>query len=735
MKPIEHRAAGGRRRAYCTSIVLFGVAAAAYGAGSSTPSRLEEVVVVGAKVERPLWAIPAPVTIIDRARLENEQVHALGDVTRYEAALDTEVATPRFGATGITIRGIGGNRVAIEFDGVPMPQQFDIGNFANSSRLTLDPAIVKRIEILRGPASALYGSDAIGGVMVIESVDAHDLVAPGRQHYVGVNGGWFGADHSVLGQGTYAWAQGNDGVVASFSYRGGDEPDNQARGVRRDRNDYDQGQGFAKWTHDFAHGGELRASADYYRRQTDSLLQGMLGYAPRFTSTTHLTGDDEQTHWRTTLNYTLPSIGWLDEGSVMLYRQDNSTRQLTDEERAGPRGATLALERNFKLRERGYGGELRTRWDFATAMLRHILVAGVEWDEQRLTESRTGLSTNLSTGVATTTLLGEVFPLRDMPVSDTTKIGIYLQDEIGLGPVTLMPGLRWDHFDLRAQTDSIFVDPTRMSDLEDDALTFRLGLTWRVIEPLALYANYAEGFRAPPAADVNMFFDVAALGYRSLPNPDLQPEESRNIEGGFRWASAATRLEAGAYYARYRDFIESRALLGLDPVSGLTLFQSRNLARASVYGIEAALSQQLAVVHPALRSLSVESSVHWSHGNDDLADRPLNSVQPLKALFALRWQAAPWPLAADLRITHYGHQDRTDFSATPFFVPPARTLIDLVAHWTPRPQLSCHFGLYNLGDQRFWSYSETRNYLPDDPRVELASWPGLHANFTVSLRF
>ncbi len=730
----ELGATGENRSAYFTFLVLSGLTATTQGAAAVATSRLEEVVVVGAKVERPLWATPAPVTIIDRARLEHEQVQSLGDVTRYEAALETDVDTPRFGATGITIRGIGGNRVALEFDGAPLPQQFNVGNFADSSRLSLDPAVIKRIEILRGPASALYGSDAIGGVMVIESVDAFDLVGPGRRHYFGSNGGWFGGDHSVQGQGTYAWAQDNDGIVASFSYRSGDEPDNQARGVRRDRVDYDQQQSFAKWTHAYANGSELRVSADYFRRQADSELRALPGYE-RFVNTTRLVGDDLQLRWRTVLNYTLPSIGWLDEGSVTLYRQDNDTRQLTDENRTGARNTPLLLERNFKLRERGYGGELRTRWNFDTAMLEHVLVAGVEWDEQRLTESRSGLSTNLRTGALSTTLLGEVFPLRDMPVSDTTKIGLYGQDEIGLGPLSLIPGIRWDHFDLRAKTDGMFVDPTRMTDLEDDALTLRLGLTWRVIEPLALYANYAEGFRAPPTADVNLLLDVASLAYRSLPNPDLEPEESRNFEGGLRWASTYTRFEAGAYHARYRNFIESRARLGVDPVTGYTLFQSRNLARASVYGIEAALRQELAAVHPALRSLSIESSVHWSHGDDDVTDRPLNTVLPLKALFALRWQATPWPLAADLRVTHYARQNRTDFSTGPFFVPPARTLVDLVAHWTPRPRLRCHFGLYNLGDQRFWSYPEARRYAPADPRVEIASWPGVHANFTVSLQF
>lgn len=706
----------------------------AQAASADAPSHLEEIVVVGAKTERPRWTVPAPVTVITQERLAMEQAQGLGDISRYEASLESDVDTPRFGATGLSIRGIGGNRVALEFDGVPLPQQFNVGNFADSSRLSLDPAIIKRIEILRGPASALYGSDALGGVMVIDSVDGRDLVAPGRTHYVGGNAGYFGGNDSAMGQGTYAYAQASDALVTSFSYRSGDEPDNRARGVADDRVDFYQWQSFSKWTHDFSNGSTLRTSLDYFRRAADSDLHALLGFG-RFATTSRLGGDDQQDRWRTAVTYTLPRIGWMDEGSVTLYRQDDSTRQFTDEERLGPTGHALFLERNFKLRERGYGGEARTRWNFVTGPLEHVLVSGVEWDDSRLTESRTGLSTDRVTGIASTTLLGERFPLRDMPVSDSTEVGVYGQDEIILGRVSIVPALRWDHFDLNAKTDSIFTDQSRMTDLEDDDLTLRLGATWRVVDALALYANYAEGFRAPPAADVNLYLDLAALNVRALPNPDLKPERSRNAEAGFRFDWRGTRFEAGAYYARYEDFIESRARLGVDPVSGAQLFQSRNLAEASIYGVEAEFEQQLGALWPRLEDFRLASSMHWAHGTNEVSKQPLNTVTPMKALFSLRWQPSAWPFAADLHVTHYAHQNRTDFSTAPFFVPPARTVVDLIMHWAPSPHASCHLGLYNLGNQRVWSYAEVRRLAPDDPRVEIASWPGVHANFTVNLRY
>lgn len=692
----------------------------------------EEVVVVGTKTERPRWSVPAPVTVITPARMNAEQTQTLGEISRYEPALDMEVDTPRFGGTGLAIRGVGGNRIALEFDGVPLPQQFSVGAFADSSRLTLDPALLRRVEILRGPASALYGSDAIGGVMVMESVDAHELVEPGRQHYVGGNAGYFGSNGSGLGQATYAYANGSDGVVGSFSYRSGNEPDNEAQGVPDDRVEFDQWEAFGKWTHAFDAGGELRASADYFRRQTDSEMFAQLGYG-RQANSTSLTGDDEQHRWRGVLDYTLPPLPWIDEGNVMLYRQDNITQQGTEEVRNGPPRTQLLLDRRFKIRERGYGGELRLRKSFTTGPLTHIVVGGAEWDEARMSEARQGRQLNLRTGASTNVLLGERFPLRDMPITDSTETGVYAQDEIVFGRFGLVGGLRWDRFELDARTDDVFTDPARLTDLDNDDVSFRVGSTLRLAEQLGLYVNYAEGFRAPPAADVNLYLDLATFNYRAIPNPDLRPERSRNIEGGLRFDNGSTRFEAGAYSADYDDFIESRARLGVDAASGALIFQSRNIEEASIYGVETDISQKLDVLWPRLADFSVEASAHWAHGTNDRTDQPLNTVSPLKAVFALRWQRPT--LGADLRVTHHGRQQRTDFTAGPFFVPPARTLVDTVLHWTPRRGIDCHLGVYNLSDQRFWSYQEVRHFAPDDPRVEIASWAGTYANFTVSLHY
>ena len=701
--------------------------------GAETGNILEEIVVVGSKTERPMWSVAGQVETFDRAELDKQQLQDFSAISRYVPALETDFSSSRFGATGLSIRGIGGNRVAFEFDGVPLPQQIDVGSFADSSRLSLDPAIIKRVEVLRGPASALYGSDAIAGVVVMSSVDGKDLVEEGKAHYFGGNGGYFSANNSTLGGLTYAWSGEQDSIVLAINRRGGSEQDNKARNVESDRIDFKQWQLFGKWTHEFSYGGSFRTSIDYFKRNVDSDIRAQLGFE-RFATTTKLEGEDEQTRERITLEYTLPAFDWLDHASMTFYWQENQTEQFTDQSRTS-RGVPVFLERDFFFRERDWGGEFKLRHDFSTGGLTHVLVTGVEWDRQQLLEKRDAVQTNLVSGVSTKTVLGETFPLRDLPRSTTDKIGIYIQDEILLGDFTFIPALRWDHFNLNAETDAIFPDSTRLTDLKNDDLTFRFGTTWRISDELSLYGHYAEGFRAPPAEDVNLFLDIVLFNYHAIPNPDLKPERSRNLEVGFRFQWRGTSVTAGAYHSNYDNFIESRALIGVDANTGGLLFQSRNLEDATIYGVEVDLGQAMGEIHAALQEWHFHAGMHWAHGDNNVTDTALNTVSPLKAVFGLRWQSARLPLTAELSVTHYGRQSRVDFSDGEFFVPDAATVADLVVNWEQSKHMQWYLGLYNLGDTRYWRYADVRRLKPADPRVETTSQAGFNAALTLHLSY
>ena len=95
---------------------------------------IEQIIVVAHKDGRSIRDIAATVTVISRAELNNELATSIGDVFRYVPGVDYEAAGTRFGTEGINIRGIGGNRVAILVDGVPLSDQFDTGSFSNATR-------------------------------------------------------------------------------------------------------------------------------------------------------------------------------------------------------------------------------------------------------------------------------------------------------------------------------------------------------------------------------------------------------------------------------------------------------------------------------------------------------------------------------------------------------------------------------------------------------------------------
>ena len=145
-------------------------------ASASDPvPELEMVTVVG-KIAQPLPEVAAMVSIITAEDLQLRLAFDPGDVFRNQPGVSVRRDPNRFGYTAITVRGLSGNRVLLETDGVHAPNTFSIGNFSDAGRQFADPELIRRIEILKGPASTLYGSDAIGGVVATTTVDPADLL-------------------------------------------------------------------------------------------------------------------------------------------------------------------------------------------------------------------------------------------------------------------------------------------------------------------------------------------------------------------------------------------------------------------------------------------------------------------------------------------------------------------------------------------------------------------------------
>jgi hemoglobin/transferrin/lactoferrin receptor protein len=135
------------------------------------------------------------------------------------------------------------------------------------------------------------------------------------------------------------------------------------------------------------------------------------------------------------------------------------------------------------------------------------------------------------------------FPTRGFPLSDTTQYAFYIQDEITLldGRLSIMPGLRYDNYELDSKADPAYVDSNPgiepPQDFDDSHVSPKLGAVFRINDTWSLFAQYAQGFRAPPYDDINVGFTNFAGGYKTIPNPNLKPETSESYEIGVRAGS------------------------------------------------------------------------------------------------------------------------------------------------------------------------------------------------------
>jgi len=725
------------------ALVLSAVAPSAVfaqAASSSDPSADLETVTVYARRLTPVTRVAAAVTVIPEESITATLAADAKELVRYEPGLTVRSDPFRFGLDTFAVRGVGGNRVAVEVDGIPAAGGFAIGSFSDSGRSFVDLAFVERVEVLRGPASSLYGSDAIGGVVAMTTLTPRSLLGDGRgaarvqTGFASEDEGWHAAmiGASVLGP-----------AEALFGYvrREGSEADTAAN-VTPDPRDYVSDSVLGRLVFGAAPGGPLTFTAEGGRISQDTAVNAFLGQPGRFVNTTELLGDDSADRFRVSLDQRLAGRTWFDAGDWRLYWQGTETRQDTFELRKAvpPRTPPLQIEREFRLEDRTLGFEFTALREIASASLQHGVVYGIEASESSIEELRDGLQVNRDTGATTPTILGETFPLRDFPLTDVTEIGVFVQDEIRASDSawTVVPALRADYYRLDTTADDVYREDNPnvpAVGLDEFSLAPKLGLTYAFTDTLTGFFQYAHGFRSPPPEDVNIGLDLPLLNIRAVPNPDLKPERSDGYELGLRWRGAALNVTGSAYYNDYRDFIESKVNLGADPDSGVILFQSQNVAEARIYGAELAATIRSPDGVAWLDGWSARLSAAWARGDDLVRDVPLNSVDPASAVLALRFDAHSGRWGGELVTTAVEAKRDVDDSRVDLYETDGYVTLDLLAHLDLGRGLRLNAGFFNLTDADYIEWADVRGRTAADPLVPYYTRAGRNASVTLHWSF
>ncbi|MGQ3101733.1 MAG: TonB-dependent hemoglobin/transferrin/lactoferrin family receptor [Sphingopyxis solisilvae] len=700
-------------------------------------ARKNQIVVTATRTAVKVEDVPVTVTVKSAEQIADELVTDIRDLVRFEPGVSVQRQPARFGAalgaTGragndsFNIRGIGGNRVLIQVDGVRVPDGFSFGAQASGRGDYVDLGLIKTVEILRGPSSALYGSDGLAGAVSFITADPADFLEQGKSVGGLLRAAYSSADREFSETAILAGRSGDWSAMAAYTRRDYQELDNRGvvggTGAARTRPNPQDGRSDAalvRLVYDPANGHKLRLTGEYL--DTHLYTNGLSGLSA---SVDRLEGFDSGQRKRVSLDWSWEGKGAIDFARVALYWQDGEDRQYTEEDRT-----TLPDRTRLNTFEnRVIGASADARADFTTGAITHRLVFGGDISQTRQRGLRDG----------TLPPAGEVFPTRAFPTTDFTRAGLFVGDEISVadGRLLLYPALRFDWYDLSPDNDPLL--PTFAGAKQDGSrLSPKFGAVWKITDQVRLFANYATGFKAPEPGQVNQFFENLTspfFSYRSIPNPDLGPERSESVEGGIRFASDAVSLDVTGFSARYKDFISQEQIGGAGTIANPILYQFVNLDRVRVKGAEARFEGRA--------SSGLYATLALSYAKGDVIDpaggrSPLSTIDPLKLVAGVGYRERQGRFGGQVIMTHSARvsASRTTGICTPdCFRPDAFTILDATAFARIVDGLTLRAGIFNILDKKYAWWSDVRGLASTSTVTDAYTQPGRNASVSLSFRF
>jgi hemoglobin/transferrin/lactoferrin receptor protein len=523
------------------------------------------------------------------------------------------------------IRGFATNRLLYSIDGVRMNTAiFRAGNIQNV--ISLDAFAIESAEILFGPGSVIYGSDAIGGVMSFQTLtpqyhtgDKIKLSGGATIRHSTANKEKTGHIHFTLGD--KKWAS-----VTSLSYNdfgdlrmGTKGPDEYLKlwNVRREGNKdiifknpdslvqtpsgYDQYNIMQKLRYkasdhvDLQYAFHHSATSEFARYDRHIRLRNGL---PRYAEWSY--GPQKWTMHQLTASFS-KKTGWYDQMVWRLAFQDFHESR---------------IDRDINKAERHLRSERVKAWSANIDFIKNTS------DHTTLSYGIEGVVNDVvSTGEDQDIIKGTSQPGPSRyPQAIWSSFAAFAGYDIKLSPkINLQAGARYTYFRQKAEYETTFFPlPFTESEIKNGALTGSIGAVWRPATKTALMANLSTGFRSPNVDDSGKIFD-AVSGFVTVPNPDLKAEYAYHAEIGWvQVISDIIRMDASLYYTFLDDALVKRnfQLAGRDSIiyngqmSKVEAIQ--NAANARIIGMQLGLE-----IKPGA-GLSIVSQYNIQQGREEL---------------------------------------------------------------------------------------------------------------------
>jgi hemoglobin/transferrin/lactoferrin receptor protein len=660
---------------------------------------LPEIMVTAiTRTANPLSKVPASVSVVTQDDFEEQQATTVSAALKKLPNVEFG-GGPRVNGEIPTIRGVSGPSITLLVDGA---RQNDTTSPSLKSPLFIDPYFLRQAEIVRGPASSLYGSGGNGGVMAFTTLSARDLLTPGQNIGGGAKLAHNAADKSSrLNVRLYGGNDVVDGLIALGSNDW--NKIRQGGGSYLAPNDGEAATGIVKLGIQPIADGRIELSHQFYKSDN---LQVNNGQATDYrTANAPLDKPAVQMiHVDQTNTILKGMLGKVDGAPALVATLYKTTLQYESDRSPDP-AITNVLYSNTKTDTDGASLQGTRVFDGA-GWGRHRVTAGLDYFKDK----QTAVSATIANPSAPSSVTRN--GMRDVS-------GVFIQDEIALGGGwNLTPSLRSDRYKASVTDGSL-------ADNSESRVSPKLSVAWQDGNGLMLYGNLGEAFRAPTIVELYQNLTTFALN-NFLPNPTLRPEIDKTVELGANFGRKSTfiaddhlKLRTSVFNSRVTDLIYNTSLGGMTPTGfippgqNLALFaancaatglnckyQFQNVSDASRNGVEIEGGYSLGKwqFNAAYSRVRIEN-----RGNSDKLFSP-----PDKLSLQVRRQLPAQNMTILWNTTGVSAQD---YDSTVLRRRPGYATHDLFASWMPSGQrFKLDAGITNLFDKRYSAYQSSNAY-------------------------